>query len=211
MKPDFWHERWETNNIAFHEEKPNDLLTRYFEHLNLNKGSRIFLPLCGKTRDIGWLLSNDYRVVGIELSELAIEQLFEELDIEPEISKANNLIHYTTTGLDIFVGDIFELTREQLKSVDAIYDRAALVALPEEMRIRYANLLKTITNNINQLLITFEYDQTQMEGPPFSISSKEVDTHYSDVYKITKLEERPVEGELKKKIDAIEHAWLLET
>ena len=211
MKPEFWHERWQKNNIGFHEEKPNDLLTRYFDHLNLNKGSRIFLPLCGKTRDIDWLLSKGYQIVGIELSELAINQLFEELGIEPKISKEEKLIHYTSEGLNIFAGNFFDLTREQLQLVDAIYDRAALVALPEDMRIRYTSHLRTITNNVIQLLITFEYDQAQMEGPPFSISGEEVDTHYSNVYKITKLEERAVEGELKKKIDAIEHAWLLET
>src|SRR5690606_15848969 len=103
---------------------------KHFDRLRLTAGSRLFLPLCGKTRDIAWLLEGGYRVAGVELSEVAIGVLFEELDLEPAIERSGNLLCYSGPGIDIHVGDIFELTAAQLGDVQAIYDRAALVALP---------------------------------------------------------------------------------
>lgn len=209
MKAEFWHERWKNNDIAFHEEKPNELLTQYYQRLNLKTGARIFLPLCGKTHDIAWLLSKKFRIVGIELSELAIQQLFNELKVEPKITQLNTLKRYSVTGLDIFNGDIFDLSHIQLGIVDAVYDRAALVALPNDMRLRYSEHLKIITNHASQLLITFEYDQKKMQGPPFSINKDEIDKHYSQGYSITRLKTLEVKN-FKNTVDALEHAWLLE-
>ena len=75
----FWHQRWGANDIPFHERAANPLLVKYFQALSLGEGGRVFLPLCGKTLDIGWLLSNGYDVAGAELSEIAVRQLFIEL------------------------------------------------------------------------------------------------------------------------------------
>ncbi|MFT5396682.1 MAG: thiopurine S-methyltransferase [Gammaproteobacteria bacterium] len=210
MEAEFWHERWGSNNIGFHEKKPNDLLIKHFNRLKLEKDSCLLLPLCGKTHDIAWLLSKGHRVVGVELSEIAIQQLFEELNLQPTLTQQGKLKHYSSNKLDIFAGDLFNCTQEHLKSIDAIYDRAALVALPKDMRMRYTSHLKAITQNAPQLLISFEYDQAQMEGPPFSISTKEIEKHYSDSYKITHLEECVVGGRLKSKVDAMEHIWLID-
>ena len=138
MDADFWHRRWQKNEIAFHEGKANALLVRYFNELYGEKRSRVFLPLCGRTRDIGWLMSQGYRVAGAELSEAAVEQLFKDLDVKPERSALGELAQYSADGIDIFVGDIFDLSASVLGAVDVVYDRAALVALPEEMRPRYA-------------------------------------------------------------------------
>lgn len=112
MNLDFWHQKWEKNEIGFHESKPNTLLVAHFNALKLIEGSRIFLPLCGKTVDIAWLLSKGYRVVGVELSRLAIEQLFLELSVAPEITKIDDIYHYSANNIDIFVGDIFEVSSE---------------------------------------------------------------------------------------------------
>jgi len=210
MEPDFWHERWNTNDIAFHLEQVNPQLARHFKALNLTQGSRIFLPLCGKTNDIPWLLSQGCKVVGAELSELAVRQLFENLGVEPSISETNNLKLYQADSIDIFVGDFFDLSRKALGRVDAIFDRGALVALPLEMRSRYTVHLIEITNKAPQLLITYEYNQQLLEGPPFSISKCEINEHYADVYHFKLLQEEDVLGDLKGQCAANELAWLLE-
>ena len=174
MDASFWHQRWEKNEIGFHESEANPLLVKYFKVLSLAKGRRVFVPLCGKTLDISWLLSNGYRVTRAELSRIAVEQLFAGLRVEPKISGVGQVDHYSASNIDIFVGDIFALSSKILGQVDAIYDRAALVALPEQLRSRYAAHLTEMTANAPQLLLTYEYDQHVMEGPPFSIGDAEV-------------------------------------
>lgn len=209
MNVDFWNQKWKKNEIGFHESKPNPLLVSHFGKLKLAEGSRIFLPLCGKTLDITWLLSKGYRVAGAELSKLAIEQLFIALGVEPVVTKLANAAHYSTENIDIFVGDIFELSSEIVGMVDAVYDRAALVALPEEMRKKYTKHLLDITGTAKQILITFEYDQSQIDGPPFSISSDEVNRHYKGAYSLECIESQSVPGGLKGACAATEHVWLL--
>lgn len=210
MDTHFWLHKWEQNDIAFHEHEANPLLVKHVKSLSLAKGSRIFLPLCGKTLDIAWLLSQGYAIVGAELSEKAIEKLFVDLGVKPNISGAGDVKHYSDKNIDIFVGNIFDLSRTQLGPVDAVYDRAALVALPEEMRNRYTAHLTSLTNTSPQLLLCFEYDQCVMPGPPFSISSEEVNKHYSDIYDVKILESISVRGGLKGKHTATENVWLLQ-
>lgn len=211
MDPDFWHRRWEKNEIAFHEGKANALLVRHFNELSLARCSRIFVPLCGKTLDISWLLSNGYRVAGAELSHKAIEQLFKELGVEAQVSAVGEVDQWSANNLDIFVGDIFALSRGILGPVDAIYDRAALVAFPEEMRNRYTAHLTEITDQAPQLLICYDYDQSLMDGPPFSVRSEEVKRHYEANYNVTLISSTNVSGGLKGKCPAKENVWLLTT
>ena len=210
MDASFWHQRWGENNIAFHESEANPLLVKYFKELSPVEGDRVFLPLCGKTLDIHWLLSRGYRVAGAELSKIAIEQLFAELGVKPKISRVGEVDHYSAKNIDIFVGDIFYLSSKILGLVDAIYDRAALVALPEEMRDRYTVHLTEITDKAPQLLICYEYDQNLMEGPPFSISNEEVNQHYRDSYDLNLIISTNVTGGLKGKCAAKENVWLLQ-
>ncbi|MGL4880708.1 MAG: thiopurine S-methyltransferase [Waterburya sp.] len=210
MDPSFWLQRWENNNIGFHKSEANPLLMKYLGELSLSKSSRVFLPLCGKTLDIPWLLSEGYRVVGAELSKMAVEQLFDELGVEPKISRIGAVSLYSAKDIDIFVGNIFDVSSKILGSVDAIYDRAALIALPEEMRNRYTAHLTEITGQAPQLLITCEYDQNLMEGPPFSVSNEEVNQHYSDSYDLSLIESTDVVGGLKGKCQAKENVWLLQ-
>lgn len=210
MEHSFWHQKWSKNEIGFHQNKPNPLLARHLDTLSLREGSRIFLPLCGKTLDIGWFLSKGYKVAGAELSQLAIEQLFGELEIEPEVVKTTSFKHYHAENIDMFVGDIFDLTGDMLGPVDAVYDRAALVALPEEMRISYARHLIEITKNAPQLLVSLEYDPDLMKGPPFSVGDAEVKAHYADRFKVTLLEKADVTGALKGNMPVHQSIWLLE-
>ena len=211
MDAEFWHRRWQNNEIAFHEGKANGLLVNYFEELFGQRGSRVFLPLCGKTRDIGWLMSKGYRVAGAELSETAIEQLFKDLGIEPDRSEVGDLMLHSAEGIDIFVGDIFQLSASTLGAIDVVYDRAALVALPEEMRRHYAAHLAEITKLAPQFLITFEYDQSEMDGPPFSVIGEEIYRCYGDRYDLRRRASVDVAGGLKGKCAATEHLWLLRT
>ncbi|WP_447599462.1 thiopurine S-methyltransferase [Nitrospira sp. Nam80] len=209
MDAGFWHERWETNDIAFHKKEANPLLVRCFAALSLSKGSRVFVPLCGKTLDIHWLLSEGFRVAGAELSKVAIEQLFTELGVEPKVSRDGEVDHYSAANIDVFVGDIFQLSSDVLGPVDAVYDRAALVALPEEVRKRYTAHLTALTSDAPQLLITYEYDQSLMEGPPFSINNEEVNRHYRESYEVSMILSADVPGGLKGKCAAKENVWLL--
>lgn len=209
MDSSFWHQKWESNTIAFHKSETNPALVNHFGTLSLANNSRVFLPLCGKTLDIAWLLSQGYRVAGAELVEMAIEQLFEELEVEPEISDIGNVRQYSAPNLDIFVGNIFDVSGDMLGSVDAVYDRAALVALPEDVRHRYTAHLTQITERSPQLLVTFEYDQSLMNGPPFSIDAAEVKQHYGDRYDVSLLASNNVSGGLKGLHAARERVWLL--
>lgn len=161
------------------------------------------------SRKAGAIHANGFRVAGAELIETAIKQLFAELGVEPKISVVGDVKHYSAKNIDIFVGDIFAVSSKTLGLVDAIYDRAALVALPKEMRHRYTAHLMEMTNKAPQLLIAFEYDQNVMDGPPFSISNEEVNQHYRDSYGLTLIASTDVPGGLRGKCAAIENVWLL--
>lgn len=209
MEASFWHKKWERGEINFHGSEANPLLTKHFEKLSLAKGSRVFLPLCGKTRDIAWLLANGYRIAGAELSGQAINDLFKELGVAPNISEVGKLTHYSAADIDIWVGDIFDVSAEDLGPINAIYDRAALVALPADMRKHYASHLMQITGAAPQLLISYEYDQSQIDGPPFSVNEDEVRQHYGAAYQLKSVERKDVAGGLKGKVASTENAWLL--
>ncbi len=209
MDPNFWHKRWEKNEIGFHQSAVNVLLSDHFSGLSLPQTTRVFVPLCGKTRDIAWLLSQGHRVVGVELSKLAVEELFVDLGVAPKISVQGELLRYSAPGLEIFVGDIFELSGDLLGRVDAIYDRAALVAFPTEMRGRYGAHVAAITQLAPQFLICFEYDQAVMNGPPFSIDRQKVHDVYGAHYQIEPITNRDVAGGLKGKCPAQETVWHL--
>lgn len=208
MEHSFWHDRWKAGQIGFHEGRVNGLLERHADRLP-PPPARIFLPLSGKTADIGWLLSKGYQVRGAELSELAIQQLFGELGVTPEITHEGNLTRYVAESIEILVGDVFLLTADLVGPVDAVYDRAALVALPEYIRRLYTAHVSAMTGNAPQLLITFEYDQSVMPGPPFSVTPDEVSAHYKGGYQITPLETRDVQGGLKGICPATETIWAL--
>lgn len=210
MKADYWHNKWATEDIGFHESEANGLLQKNIQRLELEPNKRLFLPLCGKTRDIAFLLTQGYRVVGAELSEKAIQTLFDDLAITPVVHEVGELLHYSAESIDIFVGDIFKLSKKLLGEVDAIYDRAALVALPEDMRKRYTQHLMAISATAPQLAITFEYDQSKMNGPPFSISQNMIEEYYQANYSIEHLASNKMSNALKAKINAHENAWLLQ-
>ncbi len=184
MEHDFWHTRWNNNDIGFHEHNGNALLKRFFKDLKLKEGDTVFVPLCGKTKDIPWLLLNRVNVVGIELNESAVIQLFEDMTIEPVISSFDDFTLYEAENLKIYLGDFFKLSNQILGKLDAIYDRAALVALPYEMRKDYCEKLQVIAPSAKQLTVAFSYPQEQFNGPPFSVSKDEIYSHFDQNYSI---------------------------
>jgi thiopurine S-methyltransferase len=208
MEASFWHERWTKNELGWHERDFNPLLIAHFHHLALPADSRVFVPLCGKTRDIVWLLQQGYRVAGSELSEIAVQQLFAELGVTPDVTRVGDLQRYSAAALDVFAGDIFALTAAQLGPVHATYDRAALVALPPAMRLLYAQHMLALTGSAPQLLISFEYDQNLMAGPPHSVPASEVWRHYGAAYRLTLVDAREVPGGVRG-TPVQELAWLL--
>ena len=209
MEASFWHNKWESNQIGFHENTTNPGLLRHFDKLGLSGGSRIFVPLCGKTLDIHWLLARNFKVVGAELSEIAVKQLFEELNILPMVEDTGNGKVYTAQGIQVFVGDIFNLDSTRVGRIDGIYDRAALVALPEEIRGKYTAHLRALSDTAPQLLITFDYDPDTMDGPPFSVTKTEVESHYAAHYTLTQVQDSELEGGLKGWCPARVNIWTL--
>ncbi|HAM21976.1 MAG TPA: thiopurine S-methyltransferase [Actinobacteria bacterium] len=208
MESGHWLEKWQTNDLGFHETAGNQLLQRQLDKLKLPANARILVPLCGKSEDLAWLASRGYVVIGVELSEIAARDFFAEHGIVPTVTRDGTLVRYSGRGVDILVGDFFDVDRQTVAAVDGVYDRAALVALPPEMRTKYSTHLVDIAERAPQLLITFEYEQDKMAGPPFSIPESEVDRLYGHRYAVEKIEEQQVVRGLKG-VPAAEVAWLL--
>ena len=207
MEAEFWHKLWDTNNIGFHNEEVNKLFLNNFPKLDLKRNSKVFIPLCGKTVDIKWLLNNGFCVIGVELNENAIKELFSYLKLEASVKTIGSFTLYSSTNIDIYVGDIFELDKIILGKIDFIYDRGAIVALPDEMRKKYTSLLVSITANAPQLLISYEYDQNLMKGPPFSVKEIHLKDYYGAYYNIEPMEIIKSNGFTK--FDISEAVWNL--
>jgi len=189
---DWWHERWQQNQIGFHLDAPHPWLIRYWPQFSMPSLHTLFVPLCGKTHDVAFFLQEGYQVVANELDESAIQALFDDLQLEATITdwKAGKI--YSTKNLTVFVGDFFELTSQEIIQVDAIYDRAALIALPPELRLVYAKHLQELCPSAAQFLITLDYDQAQMDGPPFSVDPDEVHEHYHATYNIQLIKRKDI-------------------
>ena len=181
MKKDFWLERWERKETGFHQDETNPYLRRYWHELHLAKDSEVFVPLCGKSRDMLWLREQEHTVLGVELSHLAVQAFFEESGLHPHQTAGEKFACCEANDIRILCGDFFDLGRDDLAKAVAVYDRASLVALPPEMRERYARHLASILPPTTQiLLVTFDYPQAEMSGPPFAVSVDEVQALYRE-------------------------------
>ncbi|MGM7318298.1 thiopurine S-methyltransferase [Idiomarina sp. ST10R2A5] len=188
MESAFWHERWENQQIGFHQPHTHELLLKYFSGV-VKPGAKVFVPLCGKSKDMLWLLEKGYRVFGVELSELAARQFFEENQLKPQITQRGDFKEYALDELVIWVGDFFKLVKSDLADIDAWYDRAAMIALPPEMRQRYVQqLCEQLPEQAKGLLITLQYPNGYREGPPFSVLEGEVEVGYGQRFSIDQLE-----------------------
>ena len=175
MDLDFWHQRWQANLIGFHQDEINHHLLRDWPQLQLAKGSRILVPLCGKSLDLLWLLEQGHPVVGVEVSQIAVETFFEENGLSPEVREERYGHRYVVDQLELLCADFFSITRADIGAVNAFYDRAALIALTPAQRPRYvAHLTQLLGHGTCGLLVTLEYAQPEMDGPPFSVPREEV-------------------------------------
>lgn len=175
MNKDFWLERWQREEIGFHQSEVNAHLTRFWPEFNLASGAVVFVPLCGKSQDMQWLHDNGQKVIGVELSDIAVHAFFNENGYTPQRVIDGKFDRYEANGICILHGDFFDLNRNQMSKVDVVYDRASLIALPPQMRVGYVrHLVNILPPATRMLLITLDYPQQEMEGPPFSVSSDEV-------------------------------------
>ncbi|MDJ0638884.1 MAG: thiopurine S-methyltransferase [Paracoccaceae bacterium] len=209
MEESFWQERWRESRIGFHEGDANTLLARHFDSLNLAAGSTVLVPLCGKSFDLEWIAAAGHKVIGVEFNQGAVEEVFQRNGLTPEIVRINGLTRYSAGALTLYVGDFFELTADLLPPIHAIYDRAALVALPDPIRARYARHLVGLTGAVGQLLISVDYPQEQMKGPPFSVPGDAIRALYEDDYDIDCVESRAITGQLATRCSGQEEAWRL--
>ncbi len=185
-------ERWIRGEIGFHQNEVNPYLIQYWQKLNIARDDTVFVPLCGKSLDMIWLRKQGHTIFGVELSDIAIQAFFKENGFEPQYTSNQMFARYESDGICIMCGDFFDMSKEDLKSIRAVYDRASLIALPPEMRERYArHLVGLLPPATKILLVTVEYPQTQMQGPPFSVTTDEVSSLYSEhaeVRLLTKLD-----------------------
>ena len=190
MDAQFWINAWNEGRTGFHQEIFHEKLTEYFPNLGPRKDQSVLVPLCGKTKDLIWLDSLKLKVHGIELHEQAVESFFSENKFsDVKKTRDHDFTNYTFDNIVISCGDFFKLSENN--TYDFIYDRASLVALPASMRRNYANVIKRVLKiGGKYLLIVYEYDQSQFDGPPFSVEAKEIHELYQDQFNITLLESK---------------------
>jgi thiopurine S-methyltransferase len=193
MEPEFWLERWRESRTGFHQDAPTPLLLKHWDAVGAAPGSRVFVPLAGKSRDMGWFASQGHRVLGAELSPLAVSQFFEHEGVEPAARTAADGVHHVAGPIEIVQGDVFALDAGVIASCMAVFDRAAIIALPPEMRERYVReVYGKLSPGCRGLLITLEYPQREKAGPPFSVPEGEVRTLFAADWSVALLERRDI-------------------
>ncbi len=185
----FWLRRWEENTIGWHHHEYNPHLLGFWHLLNVPPGSRVLVPLCGKSRDMVWLAERDYRLLGVELSPIAVSSFFAELGLEPRLAEQEQFTRWQAGSYEILCGDLFALETGDLQTVDAVYDRASLVALDRDQRKVYAHFLaRLLPAGCEVLLVAMDYPQQEMQGPPFSVTEAEVRELFLSAFDITLLD-----------------------
>lgn len=184
-----WHSFWREDRLKFHEGQVNQYLQRHISLFQLLPGDTVFMPLCGKSADILWLARSGYRVIGVELSDIAVRAFFEESAIAYEVTSNDEFSIFSADGITLYQGDYMDLRPQHLADCRWVYDRASLVAIEAFNRPSYSqHMLSIIPPRIPMLLITLEYDQQKVSGPPFSVSLAEIAGLYEPHYHIELLE-----------------------
>lgn len=203
MDPSFWQDRWQRADIGFHQRTAHDLLVKHWPSLGLKVGSSVFVPLCGKSLDMVWLAERGHTVIGNELSELAVDAFFAERSRRPGVQRIEPFTVKRAGPWEIWCGDYFALSPEVTRRVGAVFDRAALVAMPRILQRKYADQLANLTpSGAKVFLVTLDYDPSEMEGPPFPIPRGGVAGLFGGAFKIRLVEARDGlarSGNLKKR------------
>lgn len=186
MEKSFWEQAWEEGRTRFHKDKPHRHLVEY--HHLIEKHEKVFVPLAGKTLDMLYLKEKGQHVTAVELSQIAIDGFIKDNQLSPKVTQKGAHTIYSIPGLDLYHGDFFEMPEDVLKDIGAIYDRAALIALPPKMRERYTSFIQEKMPKLkDMLLLALEYDQSKAEGPPFSVEHQEIKDLYSKNFKLQEL------------------------
>jgi thiopurine S-methyltransferase len=193
MDAEFWNQRWREGRIGFHQDRVTPLLDAHWKAVAAPPGARVLVPLAGKSLDMLWLAARGHRVLGVELSELAVTQFFAENALSPTITQGGDGVHYAAGAIELICGDVFAVESGTLSSCAAVYDRAALIALPPALRARYADeLYARLPSGCRGLLVTLEYPQAEKAGPPFSVTGDEVHMRYGRDWTLDLLERRDI-------------------
>lgn len=181
-----WLERWQEGRIGWHEDAGNASLRKHWRA----SGRTVLVPLCGKSVDLVWLAAQGNRVIGVELSQIAVEAFFAEQQLDFKITDgALRRFDATAADITIYCGDFMELDDVRC---DAHYDRGALVALTSELRPGYAAHVRSLlTDDAEQLVITLGYDQAVANGPPFSIGDDEVLGYWPRLERVDRYDDTP--------------------
>lgn len=193
MEPEFWLQRWREGRTGFHQAAPTPQLLRHWPALALAAGSRVFVPLAGKSLDLLWLAGQGHRVLGVELSPLAVRQFFDEHGLTPQVHASRYGTRHVAGEIELICGDVFALDAAALADCAAVYDRAALIALPPDLRRRYVHeLYARLPAGCRGLLVTLEYPPHEKQGPPFPVPEAEVRELYGRDWTVTLLERADV-------------------
>jgi thiopurine S-methyltransferase len=193
MQPNFWHERWRGDQIGFHQSSVDQSLRQCWQALAVPKSGRVLVPLCGKSVDLLWLRDQGHTVIGVELSDIALQAFCMQNGVPARRRSLPEFDLYEAPNLELYRGDLFSLDLPLLGSVAAVYDRAALISWAPALRVPYVEHLVMLTQpGTETLLITLEYPQMQMAGPPFSVDGDDVQHLYSAHHAIRQLARRDV-------------------
>lgn len=188
MQPNFWLERWTRDQIGFHQRDINAMLQAHWSSLAMPAGAKIFVPLCGKSRDMLWLRAQGYEILGVEFIRKAVGDFFAENGLAPSVTAQPPFERWEADGVTLLCGDFFDLTAADLRDVRAVYDRASLIALPTDLRAHYVeHMSEVLAPGVESLLITLSYPANEMKGPPFSVSDAEVHSLYAATFTVTHL------------------------
>ena len=193
LDPKFWLDLWRSGGAGLqrllHAETANDALLRHWPGLDLGPGAPVLVPMCGKSVDLHWLRQQGHPVTGVELSSLAIDAFFSEASLAPDVDDLGEFALWRSDSIRVLQGDFFNLTAPIVGGAQAVYDRLALVALPAHQRAGYVDhLLRVVEEQASILLITLEYDELLVAGPPYSVLPEEVALLYGDRCEIEQVE-----------------------
>ena len=183
MEPAFWHQRWNEGRIGFHQAAVTPQLEHHWDALALPAYSTVFVPLCGKSLDMPWLAARGHRVLGVELSGIAVRDFFREQGLVPTLRETRYGTHFMAGPFEIIVGDAFALDPAALADCAGVFDRAALIALPPALRRRYVETTwASLPDGCRGLLVTLEYPQAEKAGPPFAVDAAEVQALFGQAW-----------------------------
>ncbi|MDX1673111.1 MAG: thiopurine S-methyltransferase [Balneolaceae bacterium] len=193
METSFWEKRWQEGRTGWHLDRVYPPLKKFWPLFGLNSTCRVFVPLCGKSLDLLWLHDRGCHVVGNEVAKKAVEQFFRESGRQAATETVSSFTLYRSDEIEIWQGDFFDLHPELFDPFDLIHDRAGLIALPRNRREEYAKKLIEISDQQTSIFLNaFEYDQQEMEGPPYAVFTEEIEALFNGRYDITLLQKESI-------------------